>query len=59
MLASIHDLAKRELNEAALYYESERHGVGQAFVTEVERCTEAIPNSPRRVQSSTGQCVVG
>jgi hypothetical protein len=42
MLASIHDLAKRELNEAAQYYESERHGLGQAFVTEVERCTEAI-----------------
>jgi toxin ParE1/3/4 len=46
MLASIHDLAKRELNEAAQYYESERHGLGQAFVTEVERCTEAILRQP-------------
>ena len=46
MLVSIHDLAKRELNEAAQYYEAERHGLGQAFVTEVERCTEAIVRHP-------------
>ena len=37
MVASFHDLAKVELNEAARYYESESVGLGVAFVSEVER----------------------
>jgi hypothetical protein len=32
--------AKFELNEAAQYYESESLGLGQAFITAVERCTD-------------------
>lgn len=42
MPVSFHDLARLELIEAAEYYERERVGLGQAFITEVERCTEEI-----------------
>ena len=41
-----HRLARRELNEAAQYYESESPGLGAAFLDEVERCTQAIANFP-------------
>jgi hypothetical protein len=33
---SFHVLAERELNDAALYYEHERLGLGAAFLDEVE-----------------------
>jgi len=46
MPVSFHDLAKLELNEAAEYYDSESAGLGQAFITEVERCTEEIVRYP-------------
>jgi plasmid stabilization system protein ParE len=46
MLVSFHDLAKLELNEAAAYYEHESAGLGQAFITEVQRCTEEITRFP-------------
>ena len=46
MIASFHDLAKVELNEAAQYYERESPGLGVAFVTEVERCTAAVLENP-------------
>jgi plasmid stabilization system protein ParE len=46
MLVSFHDLAKVELNEAAQYFEGESPGLGQAFVTEVERCTDEIVRYP-------------
>jgi len=46
MLVSFHTLAKLELNEAAQYYERESPGLGQAFVTEVERCTNEIVQYP-------------
>ena len=46
MPVSFHDLAKVELNEAAQYYERERRDLGKAFVTEVERCTDAIVRDP-------------
>ncbi|MEP7306395.1 MAG: type II toxin-antitoxin system RelE/ParE family toxin [Acidobacteriota bacterium] len=46
MIASFHDLAKVELNEAAQYYERESPGLGVAFVAEVERCTVAILQHP-------------
>ena len=45
MLVSFHDLATLELNEAAQYYENESAGLGQSFITEVERCTEEIVRS--------------
>lgn len=43
---SYHRLARRELNEAAQYYESESPGLGAAFLDEVEDCTQAIANFP-------------
>jgi toxin ParE1/3/4 len=46
MLVSFHDLGKLELNEAAAYYEHESVGLGQAFITEVQRCTEEITRFP-------------
>ena len=46
MFVSFHDLAKLELNEAAQYYEGESPGLGQAFITAVERCTEEIVQYP-------------
>ncbi|HUE85393.1 MAG TPA: hypothetical protein VMO26_04880 [Vicinamibacterales bacterium] len=49
MPVSFHDLAKLELNEAAEYYDRERAGLGQAFITEVERCTEEIVQIPMPV----------
>ena len=33
MVASFHDLAKVELNEAAQYYDRDSPGLGAAFVT--------------------------
>jgi toxin ParE1/3/4 len=44
--ASFHDLADRELNEAAQYYELETPGLGLAFVNEVERCVRSISQHP-------------
>jgi toxin ParE1/3/4 len=46
MLVSFHDLAKVELIAAAHYYEGESPGLGQAFVTEIERCTDEIVRYP-------------
>ena len=46
MAASLHDLAKVELNEAAQYYEQKSAGLGTAYVAEVERCTAAILEYP-------------
>ena len=46
MLVSFHEFAKVELIEAAQYYEGESAGLGQAFVTEVERCTDEIARHP-------------
>ena len=46
MIASFHNLAKVELNEAARYYERRSPGLGTAFVAEVERCTAAIVEHP-------------
>ncbi len=44
--ASYHRLARRELNEAAQYYESEGSGLGAAFLDEVARSTQAVVNVP-------------
>lgn len=42
MRVTFNELAERELNDAARYYELEQVGLGAAFITEVLRCTEAI-----------------
>lgn len=54
MVASFHDLAKVELNEAAQYYERDSPGLGAAFVTEVERSTAAILEHPEANPIVTG-----
>ena len=54
MIASFHDLAKVELNEAAQYYERDSPGLGAAFVTEAERCTAAILEHPEASPIVTG-----
>jgi toxin ParE1/3/4 len=44
--ASFHELADRELNEAAQYYELETPGLGKTFVNEVERCLRSVSQHP-------------
>jgi toxin ParE1/3/4 len=44
---SFNELAERELNEAAQYYEQERPGLGAAFIAEVERCTASVLEFPQ------------
>jgi plasmid stabilization system protein ParE len=39
---TFNELAERELNDAAQYYELEQPGLGSAFITDVQKCTEAI-----------------
>ena len=51
---SYHRLARRELNEAAQFYDSESPGLGSAFLDEIERCTQAIVNFPE-----AGPLVIG
>jgi plasmid stabilization system protein ParE len=42
MLVSFHELAERELNDGAQYYEVQQAGLGSAFIAEVRRCSDAI-----------------
>ena len=51
---SYHLLARRELNEAAQFYDSESPGLGSAFLDEIERCTQAIVNFPE-----AGSLIIG
>jgi plasmid stabilization system protein ParE len=39
---TFNELAERELNDAAQYYELEQSGLGSAFIIDIQRCTEAI-----------------
>jgi toxin ParE1/3/4 len=43
---TFNELAERELNEAAQYYELEQPGLGVAYLTDVRRCTEAVVEHP-------------
>lgn len=43
---SFHELAEREANDAALYYESESPGLGGRFLDEVERGIDSITKNP-------------
>ena len=47
MTVSFHELAERELNDAAQYYESESAGLGAAFLTEIERSCGLIVAHPQ------------
>jgi toxin ParE1/3/4 len=44
---SFHSLAEKELNEAALYYDTVSPGLGNAFVEEVERAVLQILGHPK------------
>src|SRR6266571_4788238 len=50
---SFHELAERELNDAALYYEQENAGLGFKFLEEVERYIGAIIKTPNAGQRGT------
>ena len=47
MRVSFNELAERELNDAAQYYERERPGLGAAFIAKVQRCTAAALEFPQ------------
>ena len=47
MRVTFNELAERELNDAAQYYEREQTGLGAAFITEVQRCTAVISEHPK------------
>ena len=51
---SFHRLARRELTEAAQFYDVESPGLGLSFLDEVEHCTQAILKHPE-----AGQIVMG
>lgn len=46
MRVSFNELAERELNDAAAYYELEQTGLGAAFIAAVEQCVDAIVAHP-------------
>ena len=46
MRVTFNELAERELNDAAQYYEREEPGLGAAFLTEIRRCADAITEHP-------------
>jgi len=52
---SFHRLAERELNDAAVYYENERAGLGLKFLHEVEQYIEAIIKNPNAGRTVRGQ----
>ena len=54
MRVTFNELAERELNDAAQYYEHEQPGLGAAFIAEVRRCTEALVEHPE-----SGSMVLG
>lgn len=46
MELSFHELAERELNDAAEFYNHQQRGLAAAFITEVERCSDLILQYP-------------
>lgn len=46
MRVTFNELAERELNDAAQYYEHEQPGLGAAFIAEVRRCTDSLSERP-------------
>ena len=51
MVVAFNPLAERELNDASQYYELESPGLGAAFLTEVQRCLDAIVQHPQAGQT--------
>ena len=52
---SFHELAERELNDAASYYERECAGLGLKFLDEVENYIDAIVENPIAGKKLRGQ----
>src|SRR5262249_49418246 len=52
---SFHELAERELNDAALYYEHESVGLGIKFLNEVMRYIDGIVKNPNAGKKVRGQ----
>ena len=46
MIVSFHELAERELNDAAQYYGQQQSGLATAFIADVRRCADAILQHP-------------
>jgi plasmid stabilization system protein ParE len=46
MVVSFHELAERELNDTAQYYDLEQPGPGATFIADVRPCTDAILEYP-------------
>lgn len=38
--------AEQEMNEAAIFYDKHRHGLGREFLSMIKKGTDAISNSP-------------
>ena len=55
MRVSFHELAERELNDAAIYYERESRGLGGKFLDEVERYIDAIVQNPNAGVKARGE----
>ena len=45
-MARFHPLADRELTDAAIFYESQARGLGNAFLTEIERLLAVLAAHP-------------
>jgi len=52
---TFNELAERELNDAARYYEQEQPGLGAAFIVDVQRCTAAVHAYPQAAPLVRGQ----
>ena len=52
---SFHLLAERELNDAALYYESESPGLGSKLLDEIEDHIDRIVANPKAGQKIRGE----
>ena len=59
-----HQLAERELNEAAQYYDVEEPGLGLSFLQELDHCLQSIDQAQRHPDSRSDEsqaapCVLG
>jgi hypothetical protein len=60
MIASFHELAERELNEAAAYYRQEHNGLGLAFLVRAPLHDQGRPHPySRRDEPEAAACLLG
>lgn len=58
---SFHELAERELYDAASYYENETNGLGERFLNDIEGLISSIiknPNAGKRVRGKVRQRIL-